>query len=394
MQKIISLPIIYSQNSVDTPPETPTPSSPEGRAADLDPDLEDFCNRFDLDLAVENVSEEDEKRDQEDLSDKPEICTQTELDLFSSALQEAQWAAIEAEQRVRERKSPKTYTGGSKKTAQWRKMEKERMNANGYFGVFEYIEMKKLLGGPRAQADHTAGSLSGMEDSDQQVHPNASAVDQQADLNASVVDQQADPDAIIDNPVNPDTHNAIGQEEEESNRSVESKGQEDEDDDLENRDSDQIDPEDRSLTSALENLKQQRDLLDDLDPGPLTSEENALDIIRNVAQLRAACAALDLRSKDQTLDSFLRARIITMAGTLNIYLDPDLGHTWRNASLLVAKTQGHGEMHARNIRRWILSFLHDNKLPHHKLKQPRWSVLHDEDVSQDLQLQLTQRTKD
>jgi hypothetical protein len=83
-----------------------------------------------------------------------------------------------------------------------------------------------------------------------------------------------------------------------------------------------------------------------------------------------------------------------MAGTLNIYLDPNLGHTWRNASLLVAKTQGHGAMHARNIRGWILSFLRDDKLPHHKLKQPRWSVLHDEDVSQDLQLQLTQRAKD
>jgi hypothetical protein len=83
-----------------------------------------------------------------------------------------------------------------------------------------------------------------------------------------------------------------------------------------------------------------------------------------------------------------------MAGTLNIYLDPDLGHTWRNASLLVAKTQGHGEMHACNIQRWILSFLRDDKLPHHKLKQPRWSVLYDEDVSQDLQLQLTQRAKD
>jgi hypothetical protein len=175
-------------------------------------------------------------------------------------------------------------------------------------------------------------------------------VDQQADPNALAVDQQADPDAIIDNPVNPDTHNAIGQEEEESDKSVESKGQEDEHDDLENKDSDQIDPEDRLLTSALENLKQQRDLLNDLNLGPPTSEENALDIICNVAQLRAARAALDLRSKDQTLDSFLRARIIAMAGTLNIYLDPDLGHTWRNASLLVAKTQGHEEMHVRNIR--------------------------------------------
>lgn len=212
------------------------------------------------------------------------------------------------------------------------------MNASRYFGVFEYIEMKKsknVLRGPHT--DQTAASLSGMEDSDQQAHPNASAVDQQADL-STAVDQQTDPDAIIDNSVNPDTHNVIGQEKEESNESVEFKGQEDKDNDLENRDSNQIDPEDRSLISALKNLKQQQDLLDDLNPDPLTLEENALDIIHNVVQLQAACAALDFRSKNQTLDSFFWARIITMAGTLNICLDPNLGHTWCNTSLLVAKT--------------------------------------------------------
>jgi hypothetical protein len=78
---------------------------------------------------------------------------------------------------------------------------------------------------------------------------------------------------------------------------------------------------------------------------------------------------------------------------LNLFLDPDLGHTWRKASLLVAKTQGHGVMHARNIRRWILSFLRDGQLPHHRLHQTRWSVLNDEDIAQDLQLQLTERAK-
>lgn len=86
MQIIILSLIIYLQNSVDTPPETPTPSSPEEHTADLNLDSEDYCNRFDLDLAVENISEEDDKEDQEDLSEDPEICTQTELDLFSSAL--------------------------------------------------------------------------------------------------------------------------------------------------------------------------------------------------------------------------------------------------------------------------------------------------------------------
>ena len=55
---------------------------------------------------MENLSEEG--TDQEDLSDKPEICTQMKLDLFSSALQEAQQVAIEAEQHTPKWKTPKT----------------------------------------------------------------------------------------------------------------------------------------------------------------------------------------------------------------------------------------------------------------------------------------------
>jgi hypothetical protein len=31
-----------------------------------------------------------------------------------------------------------------------------------------------------------------------------------------------------------------------------------------------------------------------------------------------------------------------MAGAINLYLDPELSYTWREASLLVAKSQGRG----------------------------------------------------
>ena len=84
---------------------------------------------------------------------------------------------------------------------------------------------------------------------------------------------------------------------------------------------------------------------------------------------------------------------MAMTGTLNIFLDSDLMHTWRKALLLVAKTQGHGIMHTCNIRQWTLYFLCDGQLPHHRLTQARWSVLQDEDIAQDLQLQITQRAK-
>ena len=42
-----------------------------------------------------------------------------------------------------------------------------------------------------------------------------------------------------------------------------------------------------------------------------------------------------------------------MAGTLNLYLDPMLSYSWRECSILVAKTAGHGVYHARNIWTWI-----------------------------------------
>ena len=90
------------------PPEISTPPSPDlpPHAPDLDPELEDFYNRFDLRPCVELSEDETNpgvNQDvEDDLSDGPEIVTQTELDRFSAALWEAQQAAIEAK-RERER---------------------------------------------------------------------------------------------------------------------------------------------------------------------------------------------------------------------------------------------------------------------------------------------------
>ena len=426
------------------PPETPAPPSPDllPRAPDLDPEFEDFCNRFDLSPCVEELSEDETNPGvnqdvEDDLSDGPEIVTQTELDRFSAALQEAQQAAIEAErerERMRKRKTPKTYTGNSKKTLYRHRMAKQKLESKGFYGIAEYLELKKtnaavdLSGDLHAPVDQgVQTSLSEMADqtdrnttadqqairdarTDKQADPNMTA-DQQADPNmtadqqatpGATADHQADPDAIVDqqpdpgNPDNPDknmhvhTRDAMRQEEE-SEGSEDSRAQPDAID-LEDEDSDNS--EDRlgskpSLRSLLEDLRKQRDLLDQ---SPPSSEDNALDLIRSIDRLQEARTSLDLRSKDHSLDLFLRARILAMIGVLNLFLDSDLGHTWRQASLLVSKTQGHGVMHARNIRRWILSFLRDGQLPHHRLYQMRWSILNDEDIAQEIQLQLTQRS--
>lgn len=292
-------PIIYLDKIVDTPPETPTPSSPGERVVDLDPDLQDFCQRYNINPAVEDLSDE-EISIQEDLphepeSEGPEISTQTDLDRFSSALRDAQRLAIEKERGTRKRKTPKTYTGNSAKTLQRHKKKREKMKSDGYLGVFEYIELKRArstveLGDPQDQdaaspreiADQQAGPNA---TADQRVNPNAIAdqqadpdtadlqaipgapADQQANLNA-IVDQQTDPEhPIVAQQADPDILDRdlsapvphfcdAMRQEEESDGSVESEVQID----LEDEESDNVESEDRSmhaLKSKLEILKQQ-----------------------------------------------------------------------------------------------------------------------------------------
>ena len=109
--------------------------------------------------------------------------------------------------------------------------------------------------------------------------------------------------------------------------------------------------------------------------------------------LRSACAELTVRSKDKKLDVFFRSRITSMVATLNLYLDPELSYSWRNASVIAAKASGRGVNHARNLRTWLRRYLHKKKLPLHRYGKYRASILDDEDFAQDIQLHLTEISK-
>jgi hypothetical protein len=82
-----------------------------------------------------------------------------------------------------------------------------------------------------------------------------------------------------------------------------------------------------------------------------------------------------------------------MVGTLNLYLDPQLSYSWREASLLAAKAAGHGVYHARNIRTWLRQYLSTGKLPLHRYGTFHSSILEDEDFAQEIQLHLTEIAK-
>ena len=107
-------------------------------------------------------------------------------------------------------------------------------------------------------------------------------------------------------------------------------------------------------------------------------------------------AELSIKAKDKKLDVFIHARITGMVGTLNLYLDPQLAYTWRKASLIASKSQGHGVTHTRNLCTWIHQYLGSKRLPVHQYQHGKMhsSVLQDEDFSQSIHLHLQQIAKD
>ncbi|KZP03294.1 hypothetical protein FIBSPDRAFT_769167, partial [Athelia psychrophila] len=83
-----------------------------------------------------------------------------------------------------------------------------------------------------------------------------------------------------------------------------------------------------------------------------------------------------------------------MEATLNLYLDPELSYTWRQASFLAAKSQGHGKNRARNLRTWIHRYLSSGKLPVHCSGQYNSSILEHEDLADEIHCHLVEIAKE
>ena len=82
-----------------------------------------------------------------------------------------------------------------------------------------------------------------------------------------------------------------------------------------------------------------------------------------------------------------------MVGAISLYMSSELLYTWREASLVVSKSQGQGPNHARNICTWIHHYLHHQKLPLHRYGTFSSSILNDEDFAQRIQLHLLEVLK-
>lgn len=147
------------------------------------------------------------------------------------------------------------------------------------------------------------------------------------------------------------------------------------------------------VEELLRELREGRKQVDNSLPNESDIVLDHLDY-KDLPNLRRARAELSVKAKDKKLDVLFRARITGMVGTLNLYLDPQLSYTWREASLIASKSQGHGVNHARNLRTWIHQYLGSKKLPVHRYGNLRTSVLQDEDFSQSIQLHLQKIAKD
>ena len=121
--------------------------------------------------------------------------------------------------------------------------------------------------------------------------------------------------------------------------------------------------------------------------------DNTLELLRDFAALLRARERLLLSSHDKSLNVIFQAHISAMIGVLNLFLDPKLRYTWREASIIVAKAQGHGPTRARSIRSWVLDFVQEGTLPSHSYGYTRKTVLEDEDVLQEIQGELSERAK-
>jgi hypothetical protein len=109
--------------------------------------------------------------------------------------------------------------------------------------------------------------------------------------------------------------------------------------------------------------------------------------------LKRAHTKLTIKGKDPKIDVVFRACIIAMTGAINLYLDLELLYTWQEASLHVAKSQGHSSYQACGIRRCIHKYLTSGKLPLHFSGRYHSSILEDEDIAQSIQLHLVEIAK-
>ena len=373
----------YTLNS-HTHPSGPDTSSCQHD--ENDPELLDIIGALRGAVMVDDeddISESESDNDGDEEID--EIHEITALEHFTSTLQKVHALAATAErEREKGRKRPKVYAGNSVRTKQWCRQRGRELAAKGFRSVKDWL----LQMPPSASCESTAcGSPRSdlREESEESSSEDEIQPTRSLQLKKSTVMMQM---PEIANPEESEADSELESGTIVGSVTPVSKGVEDHET-----------TEDREQLECQQVIAQMlKDLRDGKTPHDGTEEtltDRALNQLnyKNFPALCRALAKLTVKSKDKKIDVFLHARIMAMAGTLNLYLNPELSYSWRQASLVVSKSQGHGTYHAQNIRQWIHRFINYGKLPLHRYKGTHSRILEDEDIAMEIQLKLAMRAK-
>ncbi|KAJ7118174.1 hypothetical protein C8R44DRAFT_738128 [Mycena epipterygia] len=293
---------------------------------------------------IECLEHQAELEDEEDM----EITNESALAVFSQFLSDAQVAAWRAE-KLKEKDTGRKrkrgpYTGKSKQTKLKHRKIAASLKDQGFMGIQEFMQPKqtqKLQLESGSEPNTPGVSIPGTPD------VSSDESDDPGEL------ESADEEIIIPEPVASSHPSPSGT----SSRADEP---------------DYLNPVNLAhvkLRELLEAFSNDTYLLDNsLESG----SERALNQLnyRNFPALQRAAARLELETKNKAHDLVFRSRILAMWGTLSLYLDPSVAYTWRKASMIVARSQGHGSHLAHRIWDWLHIYLARNELPLHKIVTP------------------------
>ena len=119
---------------------------------------------------------------------------------------------------------------------------------------------------------------------------------------------------------------------------------------------------------------------------PKRAASSTLEVLGNQSKLQKASAELTKASKKGDFDVVVQACIAAMISLLEIYSDQNLGYSWRTASKVVSKIQGHGTHHMQCICEWVMDFLRSGDLPLHQLNWKQWTILDDKDLAEEIKI--------
>lgn len=314
----------------------------------------------------EDESEDDNETDQ---NDKPDIQELSALELFTETLRKAHDTVIQAEHDNKSHRGP--YQRNSR-TTKWRhNVARETLAQNSFLSIQAFIAYQKTQ-------KHT--ECNGNALSPQVSSPSLSVSESPSINDCMDIDSESESEQIDELSTEGNAAPILAAAEQMPELLP-------------------LDPEQE------EKLRQERivkEMLADLQAGKPpsdNSEETDTDRVlnqlnyKNFAALQKAAAELKIQSKDPKLGIVFRARLTAMTATLNLYLDSKLSYTWRQASAVAARSQGNSPSHARTIREWLHQYISYHKLPFHKYRGKKSTILEDE-IALSIQLQLVGKSKE